>query len=96
MHHKDVNGCLEVMVMEMEPQQKARTFIEVPRPKGETIRMPMGLHLQNRGRQQVNALQGPTCGKRFWSTLWEGNPTRKTSLTSKGHNASEHQCRVVW
>ena len=47
MHHEDMNSWLEAMVMEMESQQKAGTFIEVPRPKGENIRMPMGLHLQN-------------------------------------------------
>ena len=34
---EDANSWLEAMVMEMESQQKARTFVEVPRLKGENI-----------------------------------------------------------
>ena len=34
---EDASGWLEAMVMEMESQQKAGTFVEVPRPKGENI-----------------------------------------------------------
>ena len=34
---EDTNSWLEAMVMEMESQQKAGTFVEVPRLKGENI-----------------------------------------------------------
>ena len=37
MRREDASSWLEAMVMEMESQHKARTFVEVPRPKGENI-----------------------------------------------------------